>query len=832
MSELYYNVDVIWYNLKKKESFLVEGWMFAPGGKTIKTIVCDQDGKELPSAVSWKERPDVVAARQDIGVSGEVGFHLEIRELSKWINELRYLEIAVFCGESKTVIARLENREIRKAMLDSTVIYEVDVKQLLETQLVVQGWFVDMLGADRIFVQDEKQRKIDCEIYRTVREDARVRYADYIEKNHEVGFTIRIPREAIHTSKVCVCFVSRFGEKNFWIDVKEMQRESTKAGRLYNALRPGKFNENMEYIREHNLGNFVDHVRRTVSEEYSNYSLWVKNHRPDRAEIQRQQKHKFVHRPKISIVIPLYHTPVKYLKQIVDSIVAQSYENWELCLADGNSDQTVEKYIRSHYRNEKRVVYRHLSENKGISENTNAAIALASGDYIMLSDHDDIVEQGALFEIVKAINENPELDLLYTDEDKISMDGKIYFEPNFKPDFNPFFLESNNYICHIFVVRTSIMKQIGGFRKEFDGAQDYDLILRCWEATSADRICHIPKVLYHWRCHPNSTAANPESKRYAYEAGAKALDEHFARRGVKAHAEITHNLGIYRIHREVIGHPKVSVIIPNKDHIEDLEKCLSSVTEKTTYDNYEILVVENNSTEQETFAYYKEMTKRYPKTKLLTWEREFNYAAINNFAVRQALGEYLLFLNNDVELITENWMEQMLGICQQPEVGIAGVKLYYPDETIQHAGVIIGLGGVAGHIFSGVSRYEPSYVGRAIMSQNLSAVTAACMMMKRSVFEQVEGFDEKFQVAFNDVDLCMKTTQSGYQIVFTPDVELYHYESKSRGAEDTGNKQSRFYQEVYRFENKWPDILEKGDPYYNPNLSLKDGNCNLRDDMS
>ena len=391
MSELYYSVDVTWYDLKKKESFLVEGWMFSPDGKTIKTVVCDQNGKELPSAISWKARPDVEAARQDIGVVGDVGFQMEILELPKWIEELEYLEIQVFCSDTKTVIVKLNNKEIRETMLDSTVIYEVDVKQLLETQLVVQGWFVDMFGVDKISVMDEKQKRISCEIYRTVREDARVKYADYIEKNHEVGFTIRIPRDAIGTSKVRVCFASKFGQRSYWIDVKEMQRESTKAGRLYNALRPGKFHENMEYIRAHNLGNFVDHVRRAVSEEYSNYSLWVKNHRPDKAEIQKQREYAFAQNPKISIVIPLYNTPVKYLKQIVDSIVTQTYENWELCLADGSPGQEVEKYIRSHYRKEKRIRYTHLSENKGISENTNAAVALATGDYIMLSDHDDIV---------------------------------------------------------------------------------------------------------------------------------------------------------------------------------------------------------------------------------------------------------------------------------------------------------------------------------------------------------------------------------------------------------------------------------------------------------
>ena len=273
--------------------------------------------------------------------------------------------------------------------------------------------------------------------------------------------------------------------------------------------------------------------------------------------------------------------------------------------------------------------------------------------------------------------------------------------------------------------------------------------------------------------------------------------------------------------------PLVSIIIPNKDHIEDLEKCLSSVVEKTTYSNYEILVVENNSTREETFEYYKNLSAKYPKCRVIEWKKEFNYAAINNFAAKEAAGEYLLFLNNDVELITANWIKGLLGICQLPKVGIVGAKLFFPDETVQHAGVIIGLGGVAGHIFSGASRYDPNYAGRAIMPQNLSAVTAACMMMKADVFRQVGGFDEEFQVAFNDVDLCMKTIQAGYQIVFDPYVQLYHYESKSRGMENTADKQSRFYGEVYRFEQKWPEILEKGDPYYNVNLSLGDGNCNL-----
>lgn len=829
MSKLYHSVDLTWYNLKDEDSFFIEGWLIASDEKITKVAVCDQNGREITSFVKWKERPDIREARQDIRVPELPGFNLKIPNASQWIEGLEYLELQVFHGGTRDVVERLESSKVKAAMADSTIIYEVDVLQLLETELVIQGWFIDQQGVDRIAVKDGKGKKLPCELYRTVREDARVKYDHYVEKNHEIGFTVKVPREKIKTPYVRVFFISRKVRKEYRVDMKELQRQSTRAGRLYNALRPGKFGENMEYIKEHNFTNFVDHVKKSVFQEYSNYSLWVKNHRLTKEETARQRAHKFKLNPKISIVIPLYHTPVKYLKQIIDSIACQTYSNWELCLADGSKEDTVEKYIGSHYKKDRRIVYKRLKKNGGISENTNAAVAMATGDYIMLSDHDDIVEQGALFEIVKAINENPKLDILYTDEDKITMDGKSYFDPNFKTDFNPFMLESNNYICHIFVVRASIMERIGGFRKEFDGAQDYDLILRCWEETTADRICHIPKVLYHWRSHPNSTATNPESKRYAYEAGAKALDGHFRRKGIKATAEITPNLGIYRIHRQVEGNPRVTIIIPNKDHIEDLEQCLSSVAEKTTYDNYEILVVENNSTDEKTFAYYREMEQRYPKCRLLIWEREFNYAAINNFAVKEAGGEYLLFLNNDVELITENWLEEMLGICQCPQVGMVGAKLYFPDETIQHAGVILGLGGVAGHIFSGVSRYEPSYVGRAIMPQNLSAVTAACMMMKRSVFDQVEGFDEAFWVAFNDVDLCMKTTQAGYQIVFNPYVELYHYESKSRGMEDTKDKQSRFYKEVYRFESKWPDILKNGDPYYNVNLSLEDGNCNVKE---
>ncbi|MCF0132635.1 MAG: glycosyltransferase family 2 protein [Blautia sp.] len=829
MSELFHSVDLKWYNLRQNDSFFLEGWVISPQESILAVVVRGQGTGEINSNIVWKARPDIKQARPELKVPDQPGFTLQIPRLRSWIEEAGILEVYVCTQSSETMIFSMKEKDIREIVTDCTIFYKIDLQQFSGENLIVQGWCIDQEMVEKISVQDARGKEIPCTMYRTIREDARLEYGDYVEKHHEIGFTVKVEKEKITTPKVVLHFQSRYTEKIYTIYIREMERQMTMAGRLYNVLRPGRFGENVSYIRENGVRSFTKYVKKAVYLKYLEYGKWQKEHRITREEIEMQRAHRFEINPKISVIIPLYNTPTKYLKQMLDSVCAQTYENWQLCLADGSPGDEVQKYIASRYRRDKRVVYRHLEDNLGISGNTNAALALADGDFVLLADHDDIIEQGAFFEIVKAINEDPAIDILYTDEDKITMDGKIYFEPNFKSDYNPFMMETNNYICHIFAVRTKIIREIGGFREEFDGAQDHDLILRCCEKTVPGRIHHIPKVLYHWRTHPASTSYDPESKRYAYEAGVKAVLEHLARKGIEATGEMTPNLGIYRMHRKLKEQPMVSIIIPTKDHVEDLEKCLSSVTEKTTYENYEILVVENNSTQPETLTYYEEMKVKYPKTRMLIWEAPFNYSAINNFAEKEAKGTFLLFLNNDVELISPDWLQEMLSICQQPEVAIVGAKLYYPDDTIQHAGVVLGLGGLAGHISSGISRYEPCYMGRAIMTQNVSAVTAACMMMKRSVFREVNGFDEDFQVAFNDVDLCVKTTRAGYQIVFDPYVELYHYESKSRGMEDTKDKENRFFGEVFRFEEKWPQVKKTGDPYYNPNLSLADGNCNLKE---
>ena len=552
------------------------------------------------------------------------------------------------------------------------------------------------------------------------------------------------------------------------------------------------------------------------------YERWFAEHRVTEAELETEAVVVFREMPLISILVPAYRTPEELLRAMIDSLRAQSYSNWELCIADASeNDYDVLPVVEEYQAKDRRIKYKLLPENRSIPENTNEALSMAEGDYIGLLDHDDLLAPNALFEVVRAINEDPAREVIYTDEDKISFDGSRHMEPHFKPDYDLDLLRSNNYICHFFVVKRTITEQVGGFRKEYNGSQDYDFIFRCTEL--AEKTHHIPEVLYHWRISENSTAEKPENKMYCFEAGKKAIEDHLERVGETATVDYTEHLGYYRVTYEVKEQPLISIVIPNKDEAQTLRTCLESIWAKTTYPNYEILIVENNSEKRETLEYYREL-KGKSGVRLLRWPDEFNYSAINNFAVRQAKGEYILLLNNDVELITPNWLELMLGMCQRQEVGIVGCKLFYPDDTIQHAGVILGMGGLAGHAFVGMPRDTIGYFARPKLQQDLSAVTAACMMVKKSVYDEVGGLEEQLKVAFNDVDFCLKVRKAGYLVVYEPNVQLYHYESKSRGLDDSSEKHERFSNEVKFVAARWSDVLEKGDPYYNRNLSLVGGN--------
>ncbi len=544
---------------------------------------------------------------------------------------------------------------------------------------------------------------------------------------------------------------------------------------------------------------------------------------PEEALAQRQTK--FSCDIKFSILVPLYNTPEKFLREMIDSVVAQTYENWELCLADGSDDEHsyVETVVRSY--NDGRIRYERLKENLGISGNTNKCFEMATGDYIGLFDHDDILHPTALYEYMNVICDSG-ADYIYCDETTFSgssIDHMITL--HFKPDFAPDNLRANNYICHFSVFSKELVDKCGTFRPEFDGSQDHDMILRLTQA--ANRIAHVPKILYYWRSHAGSVASDINAKSYAIDAAKGAVAAHLKAcgfEGFKIESSRAFET-IFRIRYALTAHPLVSILIPNRDHADDLRRCVESITDRSSYDNYEIIVIENNSTTEEIRQYYDTLEK-HPKVKVVTYEGDFNYSKINNFGEGFANGEYLLLLNNDTEVITRNWIEELLMYAQRSDVGAVGCMLYYPDYTIQHAGIVLGMGAhrTAGHSHYKMAKENLGYMGRLCYAQNVSAVTGACLMVRRDVFREVGGLSEDLAVALNDVDLCLKLRQKGLLNVFTPFAELFHYESASRGTDVTdaaskGNAE-RYDRECNLFKEKWKEVLDKGDPYFNPNFSL------------
>lgn len=696
----------------------------------------------------------------------------------------------------------------------------IEEEKVQQGFLRVRGWAVAAEPV-RIQIFDENKQKIQAEILRTERVDVEQLYEE-TEIHDKTGFFVELTNL---TGKVV--YIVFYAGNTKAVHIAHLQPAVVLSKKIEKYAKKG-----LRYWRSQGsaalAGKIVAKVK-TASTREIPYQKWILRHLPSQKELEKQKREKFEFQPKISIVIPLYKTPEKYLRQLMETVKAQTYPNWELCLSDGSgANSPIAGLLKELEASDERIKVVSHERALQISENTNAGIEVATGDYIAFADHDDELTPHALFECVKALNKDRKIRVLYSDEDKMSMDGHKFFQPHFKPDYNPDLLCTVNYICHLFVVDRKVIDKVGMLRSEFDGAQDYDFIFRCIEAVDPSEIYHIPKILYHWRCHEDSTAENPESKMYAFDAGARAIKAHYDRLGVPVEIEKGEYLGLYRTKFLWEEKPLISIIIPNKDHIDDLKRCIDSIEEKATYRNYEYVIVENNSTEDETFAYYKELEASNPKAHVVYWDGIFNYSAINNFGAAHAKGDYLLLLNNDTEIISPDCLEQLLGYCMRPDVGAVGARLYYEDDTVQHAGVVVGFGGIAGHCFVQQKRDATGYCHRIICAQDYSAVTAACMMVKREAFDKVGGLTEELAVAFNDIDFCMKLRAAGYLIVYNPYAELYHYESKSRGLEDTPEKVARFNKEIQIFEKRWSDILRNGDPYYNPNLTLKSQDFSLR----
>ncbi|HAQ51433.1 MAG TPA: glycosyltransferase family 2 protein [Lachnospiraceae bacterium] len=701
--------------------------------------------------------------------------------------------------------------------------YYIELIEREADDVLIRGWVysvenkpvnVELVGQNNNCLKQGR-------IWRKTRKDVKKKFE--LSDDYKSEFLIRFERDSIIDENIFIHFFTDEEERLYLkINMQGLDESFTAWGKVTEFITNQPIRRTARFVKNHPREVF-NRTLAKLRNTKDDYTIWRENNMPSEADYERQRGKDFQYKPVISISIPLYNTPLDFFEALMKSVINQTYSNFELCLADGSDNDNLGEYIRKHYWDDDRINYIHLDENLGIAGNTNKALEMANGDYVMLTDHDDILEIGALYEIVRVLNEDKTIDIIYTDEDLVDASGTFYSNYRFKPDFNLEMLRHLNYVCHIFVVRRSIMREVGGFREEYDGAQDFDMILRCVEKT--DKIHHIPKVLYHWRAHEDSTAGNVDSKQYAIDASVRALEEHYKRVGIEADVEATDVFIMLKSTRHLKKEPLVSILIPTMEHIEDLDKCICSIVDKTEYKNYEIVIIENNSRSKETFDYYENITSKYDFIKVIKWEEGFNYSKINNFGAKFADGEYYILLNNDIEVISTDWINRMLGYCLDEDVGAVGAKLLFEDDTVQHCGVVIGVGGFAGHILTEQDVDEVGYFGRLQVQQEVSAVTAACMMVDAKVFEEVGGFDEEFTVSLNDVDLCLKIRKAGKKIILDPNITMYHYESKSRGYEETADKQARFKSEIKRFREKWSDILSDGDPYYSPNLTLLYGDC-------
>lgn len=798
-------------HLDDPQILLVQGWFtkneleenevfFLLGDKRLSASVTTNEGIEV--------RKKYVQCEYNIDKEFYYWIHLpENMESKQYIRVFEKSE----SGKSRLITAIPCEKIIKKRNVIDKYIEDPIVGEHIVT---LNGWYAipKKDGKVDITIFDTRNQKISYTMETTYRADVATEYPE-AKEGELIGFELKFEHKGEKSVLIVLQNAGKRTEYKCYINPSKMTKGLRKIEKLCKKT--------IQYTKNFGVKKAIDRAYVKIFKiDENDYKRWLKKNSLTQDEIEAQKRKKFEKMPLISIVVPLYKTPKQYLKELIESVQEQTYPNWELCLSDGSGENSpLQQMLKRYALSDKRIKIILNDEQLQISENTNRAIEQASGDYIAFADHDDLLTPDALYECVKALNKNPEIDVLYSDEDKITMDGKEYFEPHFKTDFNIDLLRSMNYICHLFVVDKNIIEKVGMLDSDYDGAQDYDMVLRCVEV--AKKVYHIPRVLYHWRAHKDSTADNPQSKMYAFDAGRRAVQAHYDRVGINAKVHQGEYLGLYKTEHLISEKPMISIIIPNKDHIEDLDKCISSIETKSTYENYEFIVVENNSEKASTFRYYEELQKKNSRVNVVHWDKEFNYSAINNFGAQFAKGEYLLLLNNDTSIINSNCLEELVGYCMHEDVGAVGARLYYEDDTIQHAGVIVGFGGIAGHAFIGLPRSANGYFSRIICAQDMSAVTAACMMVKKKVFDQVGGLDTKFKVAFNDIDLCMKIRKEGYLIVYNPYAELYHYESKSRGMEDTPEKVRRFNSEIDRFKMKWPEILVDGDPYYNPNLSME-----------
>ena len=815
-----HKIDKIKYkNIKEHNFFEVYGWCCAQDTDLISYDVKVND-KSVFFEFDSVYRSDVFRDLKSKDKQLSLGFYIRVDCLEDNINKF---ELIAKTEEHKESLIALSNDEIKEIEDNHFIEFNIDaVTYEKEISMVTAfGWTYSIDGKPvKIDILDKNKNVMDISCRKENRSDLIHKHLIQ-EDQSNCGFLLSFKYQEGET------YYIQFVTENDVVTQKLEQTNVAYSSTLSKYIRhinKKNLQKGLAYLKKNGVKKLMYRLRYGTYVGESDYESWLFAQRVTKKNLQTQSKTKFAYSPKISILVATFNTKEEYLKEMIDTVVNQSYSNWELCIADGSTNDFVEKYVHEHYSSYgDKIKFKKLDQNYGISGNTNKAFEMATGDYITVYDHDDTLELDCFYEIVKALQEY-RYDALYTDEDKFDDSTKMYNDPNLKPDFSEDLLRSHNYITHLFIVNKKIVDEVGYYNSEFDGSQDYDYIFRCVEKANA--VYHIPRVLYHWRMHPESTAQNPESKLYCYDAGKRAIEAHYKRVGVEASVELMPKplYGFYHTTYSTKDNPLVSILIPNYNHKSILKTCIDSLYNVNTYKNFEIVIVENNSTEKEIFDYYEELKKLHDNIQVVTYKGEFNYSRINNFGMKYTNGDYVLLLNNDTEVISPTALSEMVGCILRPEVGAVGAKLLYEDDTVQHAGVVVGFSGYAGHVNHGINKDDYGYMLRARVNCNYSAVTAACMMVKKSVFNQVSGFDEQFVVACNDVDLCLKICQEKYLVVYNAFALWHHYESKSRGYDDASQeKMWRFNKEVEKFQTKWKDVLVHGDPYYNKNWNIKLG---------
>lgn len=799
-------------------SLILWGWAIDEQSEEHETFHLYVNGQKVPFRVRRTPRTDVARWYPQAADNGHLGFVIRAEVDS---SDFRTVALQVNDHEPKV----LEGSYIADAWNKEGFVCSFDFYHEKPGWISAGGW-IYCTDPEKVTLRvlDAGGNPVEkAKVAMGTRFDVERSY--FVKQERIAGFSVSLKMNPLPSMPLSLEICN---DHHRWVVPIEKASGRTPS-QLFKLLKPSKIRRGLQYMRVNGLKPLLSRLTFHSSPDRADfnaeYNKWFLAHRTSPAVLEAQRAHVFEKQPLISLIVAAYNTPVDLLEKMIDSVRQQTYANWQLCIADGSTNDAVENWLKAHP--DEKISWVRLGENKGISANMNAAAELAKGDYISLYDHDDFLEPDCLFEVVRALNEH-DYGFVYTDEDKYDDATGRYVGPNFKPDFSPALLQSTNYICHFLTVRKDIYDKVGPLRSEFDGAQDFDLVLRLMDEVDPADIHHIPKILYHWRMHEGSTALNADSKKWAYTAGERALEDWLMRNGLPGEIVETGIPGHYHIRFAIQGDPMVSIIIPNKDHANDLRICIDSIMRRMNYRSFEVIVVENNSVEEATFQEYASLQKEYDNLRVIEWKHPFNYSAINNFAVGEAKGDYFLFLNNDTEMINEWLLDEMVGQAQRDGVGAVGAKLYFEDGTVQHNGVIIGHSGIAGHALIGQTDASINY--RIRTTYDVSAATAACLLVSREVFEQAGGFNEDLAVAYNDIDFCLRIRALGYRIVQNPFAIAFHYESRTRGYEDSAEKKARFESEVRRMYALWPDVLRSEDPYYNPNLDITGITYGLRKD--